>query len=89
MMPNYTQYDLVLLALPLILLAYEYLENGYRKLELILLALLWLMPALSWPFVKVTHLQICPLVLIAEMTLVILRVRREKALPVTQHQLAT
>jgi hypothetical protein len=89
MMPNYTQYDLVLLALSLILLSYEYLENGYRKLELILLALLWLMPALSWPLVKVTHLQICPLVLIAEMTLVILRVRREKAISVMQQPLAT
>jgi len=78
MMPNYTQYDLVLLSLPLILLSYEYLENGYRKLELILLALLWLLPALCWPLVRATNLQICPLVLVFQLIVIILRVKREK-----------
>ncbi len=79
--PYFMQYDLVILALPLILLSYEVLQSGCRKYESALLLLLWLMPAVNWPLVYNTGVQLCPLVLAALLVLVILRVKKEAQIP--------
>ena len=74
----FMQYDLVLLGIPLVLLAYDCFENGYRKAEMGLLALLWIMPGINWPIVQLTYIQICPFVLIAVVLMILLRVKRER-----------
>ncbi len=77
--PYFMQYDLMILAVPVILLAYEFLEKGAGKIEFGMLQLLFLLPMLNWPLVNFTHVQICPLVMIALMILILLRVKRERS----------
>jgi hypothetical protein len=83
--PYFLQYDLAILALPLVLLVYDFFENGCSKTELVLTALLWLLPLFNWPVVIFTGVQLSPLVLIAVSVMILLRVRREnKNLPLRQ-----
>jgi hypothetical protein len=77
--PYFVQYDLMILAIPLVLLCYDFLENGYRPFELVLLGLLWVMPILNEPLLFVFRQHVCPFVLTAEMILVALRVRKERS----------
>ena len=79
--PYFMQYDLMILAVPIILLAYEFLEKGASKIEFALLELLFLLPILNWPLVIYTRVQVCPLVMIATMILILLRVKRERSQP--------
>ena len=83
------QYDLAILALPLVLLVYDFFENGCSKTELVLTALLWLLPLFNWPTVIFTGVQLSPVVLIAVSVMILLRVKRaEKNQPLRQTTLA-
>ena len=75
-MPYYIQYDLMLLSIPLVLLAYDFLENGSKAYERIILAALWFMPMVNWPLVSYTGVQICPFVVLAVMAMLTARVKR-------------
>lgn len=79
--PYFMQYDLVILALPLLLLLYDMMEYGYRKTEIVMLSVLWLFPLVNSTLAIFTNIQISPLVLIAEMVLVLLRMNRSKTIP--------
>jgi hypothetical protein len=72
------QYDLTILAVPLVLLAYDYSQFGFRKNELLFTTLIWFLPVVSWPLMRFTAIQICPLVLVFQLIVIILRVKREK-----------
>lgn len=76
--PYFMQYDLMILAVPLVLLAYEYSQFGFRKKELLFTTLIWFLPVISWPLMRFTAIQICPLVLVSQLIVIILRVKREK-----------
>ncbi|GEM_PF-1990425 len=76
--PYFMQYDLMILAVPLVLLAYEYSQFGFRKKELLFTTLVWFLPVISWPLMRFTAIQICPLVLAFQLIVIILRVKREK-----------
>jgi len=76
--PYFMQYDLMILAVPLVLLAYEYSQFGFRKNELLFTTLIWFLPVVSWPLMRFTAIQICPLVLVFQLIVIILRVKREK-----------
>ena len=78
----FMQYDLVLLSIPLVLLTFELLENGYHKSEWGLLALLWIMPGFNWTIIQLTGIQICPFVLIAILLMILFRVKRDGTKPV-------
>ena len=77
-MPYYIQYDLMILCIPLILLAYDCLENGYHVVELFILFALWMMPLINWPIVYFTGVQISPFVLLIVMAMTILRVKQSQ-----------
>jgi len=79
--PYFMQYDLVILSLALLLLLYDFKQYGYSKKEAVMAVLLWLMPLINSPIVLFTSIQICPIVLAAEMAMIIKRIHREKALP--------
>ena len=76
--PYFMQYDLMILAVPLVLLAYDYSQFGFRKKELLFTTLIWFLPVISWPLMRFTAIQICPLVLVSQLIVNILRVKREK-----------
>lgn len=82
--PYFMQYDLVILAIPLVLLVYDLLENGSSKFEWFMVALLWLLPLFNWPLVIFTRIQICPIMVIAEMAMIVLRVKRKSKNPALQ-----
>jgi hypothetical protein len=75
--PYFMQYDLMILAVPLILLVYDFLERGSTKLERATLILLWLLPLINWPLAILTAVQIAPVVIIALAVMVVLRVKKE------------
>ncbi|MBA4347625.1 MAG: hypothetical protein C0413_02095 [Clostridiales bacterium] len=77
--PYFMQYDLVILALALLLLVYDFSKHGYTKTEAVMAALLWLMPLINSPLVIFTKIQICPIVLVAEMAMVIVRGKRSNS----------
>ena len=76
-MPYYVQYDLMVLSIPLVLIAYDFLEYGYRPCELLILITLWLLPLVNWPFVLLTGIQICPFILMIVMIMLSLRVKNQ------------
>lgn len=87
--PYFLQYDLAILALPLVLLVYDFFEHGCSKTELVLTALLWMLPMINWPTVIFTSVQLSPVVLIAVSVMILLRVKREqKNQPLQQTTLA-
>ncbi len=73
-MPYYVQYDLMILSIPCVLLAYDFFQHGYFLYEIILLGVLWCMPLINWPLVAFTGIQINPIVLFLVLTLVYFRV---------------
>ena len=79
--PYFMQYDLVILGLALVLMIYDFSLKGYTKVEGVMAALLWLMPLINSPVVLFTHIQLCPVVLIAEMVMIIKRILRQERLP--------
>lgn len=79
--PYFMQYDLVILGLALVLLIYDFIIYGYTKLEAVMAALLWLMPLINSPVVLFTGIQLCPIVLVAEMVMVGKRILRQERLP--------
>jgi len=79
--PYFMQYDLVILGLALVLMIYDFSLKAYTKVEGVMAALLWLMPLINSPVVLFTHIQLCPVVLIAEMVMVIKRILRQERLP--------
>lgn len=76
-MPYYMQYDLMILSIPLVLLAYDCLEYGYCKYEIAILTILWIMPLINWPLVFFTKVQICPFILFAVLLMTLNRVVQE------------
>lgn len=76
--PYFMQYDLMILAVPLVLLAYDLMKYGSQKIEPLTTALVWFLPLICWPLMRYTTIQICPLVLAFQMILIVLRVKREK-----------
>lgn len=76
--PYFVQYDLVILSIPLVLLSYDLLEHGYRRHELALLFLLWILPLVNWPLVAFTGIQISPFVLVVVLAMVCMRVINDK-----------
>ena len=76
-MPYFMQYDLMILAVPLILLVYDLLERGSTKLERATLIFLWLLPLINWPLAILTAVQFAPIVIIALAVMVVLRVKKE------------
>ncbi|NTU77735.1 MAG: hypothetical protein HGA90_08005 [Alphaproteobacteria bacterium] len=83
--PYFLQYDLAILAVPLVLLVYDFFEHGCSKTELVLTALLWMLPMINWPTVIFTSVQLSPVVLIAVSVMILLRVKRQdKTLPLQQ-----
>ncbi|HWQ97791.1 MAG TPA: glycosyltransferase family 87 protein [Clostridia bacterium] len=79
--PYFMQYDLMILAVPLVLLAYDYSKSGFRKNELIITTLVWFLPVISWPLMRNTGIQICPLLLAFQILMIFKRVKRENTLP--------
>ncbi len=61
----FLQYDLSILVIPLVLLAYDFARNGFRLSELIILEILFLMPLFNMSLVRTIGIQTCPLILIA------------------------
>lgn len=74
--PYFIEYDLMLLCIPTILLIYDCLQEGYRKMDYIAIGALWLMPLINLLLVKVTRVQICPFVAIALLLYVYRRAKR-------------
>lgn len=75
-MPYFLQYDLMILAIPVVLLANDLYIDGYNTVEIITLVSLWLMPLVSWPLVIFTHIQIYPFILYLVLVMVILRAKK-------------
>jgi len=82
--PYFMQYDLMILAVPLVLLAYDYSKSGYRKNELLFTTLVWFMPVISWPLMRNAGIQVCPLLLAFQIVMILQRVNRENMLPSIQ-----
>lgn len=76
-MPYFIQYDLTLLSIPFLLLVYDFIEHGYQKFELVVLASLWLMPLFNMNIVQLTHVQISPFITSCVLVLVLLRAKKE------------
>jgi len=79
--PYFMQYDLMILAVPLVLLAYDYSKSGFRKNELLVTTLLWFLPVISWPLMRNAGIQVCPLLLAFQIVMILQRVKREQELP--------
>lgn len=74
-MPYFIQYDLMILCIPFVLIAYDFLENGCRKYELIILASLWMAVLLNMFIVIFTRIQILPYVVILNIAMAAVRVK--------------
>jgi hypothetical protein len=79
--PYFMQYDLVILGLALVMLIYDFITYGYTKLEAVMAAILWMMPLINSPVVLFTGIQLCPIVLVAEMVMVGKRLLHQDRLP--------
>jgi hypothetical protein len=62
--PYFIQYDLMLLSIPFILLVYDLIIEGYKRVDIIMVGLLWLMPLVNLSVVQLTGVQISPFVAI-------------------------
>lgn len=74
--PYYIQYDLMILAIPLILLAYDCFERGHQSWEIAILIALWIMPLINWPLTALTGIQICPFVVLVTLLMTMLRAKQ-------------
>lgn len=63
--PALYDYDLVMLAVPMAILAAEGVRAGWLPCERILLVILWLMPMIGSPLARYAHLPLMPLALLA------------------------
>lgn len=75
--PYTYQYDLAIAGLGIAWYAWEGLKNGWLPYEKNTLLFAWLMPAISSPIVRLTNIQIVPVVLLA---LLVLALRRQHVL---------
>lgn len=80
--PYFIQYDLMLLCIPLMLLTKDFIEYGYRKEEVILTIVLWLLPLINMTIVNETLIQICPFVAMIALVFVLLRTKRIALSPI-------
>ena len=74
--PYFIEYDLMLLCIPTILLIYDCLQEGHGKTDYIAIGVLWLMPLINLPLVKVSRIQLSPFVAIALLLYVYHRAKR-------------
>jgi hypothetical protein len=65
--PHAFEYDLLLLGLPLAWMAWEGLQNGWRKGDLLMLLLVWLSPSLDQLSVRWANLHLEPVILFSFM----------------------
>jgi hypothetical protein len=77
--PYVLQYDLVLLAIPIGLLAMEAVETGFLPYEKAVIAIAWLLPRISLPVSKTARIPIALIVIIALMTAILRRTRRRSS----------
>jgi hypothetical protein len=84
--PAFYDYDLVVLAIPMAILAAEGMRRGWLPGERILLVILWLMPMIGSPLARYAHLPLMPLVLLALFWACWRRLRLTTAAPVTRTQ---
>lgn len=63
--PYFLQYDLMILSIPLVLLSYDCIEYGSCPTDIILLLLLWAIPALDLILIPLINVHICPFILVA------------------------
>jgi hypothetical protein len=63
--PALYDYDLVVLAIPMAILAAEGIRAGWLPGERVLLVIVWLMPMIGSPLARFAHLPLMPLVLVA------------------------
>lgn len=77
-MPYFIQYDLMVMSIAFVLMAYDFLEYGCRKHELIILVSLWVTVYVNMIVVNFTSVQICPFIVMANMLMIFLKVKREK-----------
>ncbi len=75
-MPYFLQYDLVILVIPLVLLAYDCFTRGYRLYELVILVLLFVFPLLNQALATSFQIQICPIILAAVLYMITRRVKK-------------
>ena len=73
----FLQYDLSILVIPFVLLAYDFIRRGFKLTELIILELLFFMPLINWSLVRAIRIQICPVVLILVLIMTVKRVSME------------
>jgi len=71
--PYVLQYDLVLLALPIAWLAMEGFQRGFLPYEKVVLSVAWLLPRISLPVTQGAKLPLAPFVIIALMTMILVR----------------
>jgi uncharacterized membrane protein YvlD (DUF360 family) len=84
--PALYDYDLVILAVPMAILAAEGIRAGWLPGERILLVILWLMPMVGSPLARYAHLPLMPLALLALFVACWRRLRLTSAAPVTRTQ---
>ncbi|NTV89093.1 MAG: DUF2029 domain-containing protein, partial [Clostridiales bacterium] len=77
LMPYFLQYDLSLLSIPLVLLAYDSIVNEHATFEMILLEILFFMPMVNHTIAETLNFQLSPVVLLSILGLVVYRVWKE------------
>ena len=78
-LPYFSEYDLMELSIPFVLIAYDFLEYGCRKYEITVLIFMWVTVLLNHFIIIFAHIQICPFVIMANMLMVVMRVKKQKA----------
>jgi len=71
-------YDLALLALPLVLLAYDCRLRGCHPFEIVILILLWTLPFLTIALAYTINVQICPIVLLLVLVMILIRAKANR-----------
>lgn len=74
--PYFLQYDLMILSIPLVLLAYDCIEYGSRPADFLLLFVLWTIPILDLVSIRLANFHICPFILMTLIIWVIARIKR-------------
>lgn len=74
--PYFLQYDLMILSIPLVLLAYDCMEYGSRPVDFLMLFVLWAIPTLDLVSIRLATFHICPFILMALIIWVIARIKR-------------
>jgi hypothetical protein len=82
--PALYDYDLVVLAVPMAILAAEAVRSGWMPGERLLLVIAWLMPMIGSPLARYAHLPLMPLVLLALFAACWRRARLTTAAPLSR-----